>query len=68
MSDAVVSEVGVVEALVLDSVATGSSKIEVVLIPVAGFETILPDVLVVLSVSCLRLGLIWWVICSLMAV
>ena len=57
-----------VEALVLDSVATGSSKIEVVLIPVAGFEAILPDALVVLSASCLRLELIWWVICSLMAV
>ena len=31
-------------------------------------ETILPDVLVALSASCLRLGMIWWVIWSSMAV
>ena len=63
MSYAVVSEVGVVEALILDSVPTGSSIIEVVpVVPVAGSETILPDVLVALSALCLRLGMIWWVI------
>ena len=58
MSDAVVSEVGVVEALLLDSFAIGSSKTEEVLITVAG-ETLLPNTLVVFSVSCLRLGLIF---------
>ena len=63
MSDAVVSEVGVVEVLIQDSVPTGSSIIEVAhIISAVQSGTIILDVLEEISASCLRLGMIWLVL------